>query len=209
MSRIPALVLLLALAACSAELPTSSATLRPGAAAASSNDSMEQPNFLEATPDAPSIANPVIQFWATKGIDRTVRMYYHAAAGRHDSVTFFSIRVRAKSLWRRPDGSAIANGDSVLITLTLADTTHLVVDCQPSGLLFDPKYPATIRLSFANATVDDDGGTTVTTTITQALAIWRHESADSPWLPVASHEIAEANEVEGDIGGFTGYALAW
>jgi len=208
MFRIPSLVLLVALAACTAELPTTPAPLRAATAPARSSDTTADPHFVEASAGAPTIANPVITFWAVKGVDRSVRMYYHREQGGRDSVTFFFLRVRAKSLYRRPDGSAIANGDSVQITVTLTDAEHLVVDCQPSGLRFDPKYPATIRFSYANADIDGTSAT-ADNPLLQALTIWRHETVDAPWLPVASHEIPEANEVEGDIGGFTGYALAW
>jgi len=119
--------------------------------------------------------------------------------------------VRQRSLWRRPDGSLIAQGDSVLITLTLVDPVHLIVDCQPSGLLFSPHDPA--RLKFSYADVDDDlnGDGVVNATdsaLTRVLSVWRQETPTSPWILVPSTTTGSF-DVEADIGGFTGYAIAY
>ena len=39
--------------------------------------------------------------------------------------------------------------------------------------------------------------------------VWRRETASAPWTRVASRVAVGAHEVEADIGGFTGYAIAW
>jgi hypothetical protein len=206
-----AAALVIVLAACATDSPTavphSSAPPVPGISASQGAD---DPHFLVTDPGAATIANPVIQFWAKRGVEQTVRMYYHAVAGSRDSVAFFTLRLRARSLLRRPDGTAFAAGDSVLITLTLADAEHGVVDCQPSGLVFERRSPVTVRISYANASMDDDGTLVpLDASLAQRLSVWRRESATSPWLVVPSAELAESSEVEAEIGGFTGYALAW
>jgi hypothetical protein len=176
------------------------------------DDGVASPNFLAADSSGPQIANPVVQFWATKGEDRTGTMYYHRASGGRDSIPLFALRVRPRSLLRRPDGSAIASGDSVLITLTLVDPVRLIVDCQPAGLRFDPKDPARLRMSFefTDDDVNDDGVVNATdSTLTRTFAIWRHESEASPWQRQLSSLSLSNHEVETDVGGFTGYAIAW
>ena len=180
----------------------------------SSNDATDDdPHFVTAASGAPDIANPVVQFWAKRGEDRSGTIYYHSTTSGRDSTPLFLLRVRAKSLWKRPDGSTIAQGDSVLITLTVTDSVNLVVDCQPSGLLFNPDTPARVKMSYAETTEDRnlDGVVDSTDqTLTRALAIWRKETADSPWLRVLSSRNSDgAHEVEADIGGFTGYAIAY
>lgn len=227
------LILAVTIVACTSESPTS--VMAPGQSTAArgaigtvgtvgtvgggggggtggGSGSVDSPHFIDTLPGAPTIANPVITFWARKGVDQTISMYYHALPGRHDSTTYYSLRVRAQSLFRRPDGSLIANGDSVQITITLTDLQHLVVDCQPSGLLFDPSHPATAKFSYANASHDLDGSGTVTsadTALLHALSVWRRETPTSPWIIVPSTGLFGSDEVAAAIAGFTGYALAW
>lgn len=170
------------------------------------------PQFLRPATGAPTIANPVVQFWAKRGVETTAAMYYHAAPGARDSVTFFSLRLRAKSLWQRPDGTAFANGDSILITLTLVDAQRGIVDCQPAGLRFDPGKPVRLKISFAetDGDVNDDGRVDgVDAAITRTFAIWRKEAPADPWQRLLSNVSVGAHEVEAEIGGFTGYAIAW
>jgi hypothetical protein len=176
------------------------------------SDGLTSPNFLAADAAGPVIANPVAQFWAKKGEDRTGTIYYHRVSGGRDSIPLFALRVRPKSLLRRPDGSAIAYGDSVLITLTLVDAERLIVDCQPSGLRFDPKDPARLRMNFefTDDDVNDDGSVDAAdTALTKTFAIWRQETSDAPWYRQLSTLSFGAHEVETDVGGFTSYAIAW
>jgi len=207
------LALLLCLAACAPDSITrvnSPAVSGPGAAKATTTT--DDPHFLSAATGAPTIANPVVSFWAKSGVDRTGSMVYHAAPGATDSVVFFSLRVRAKSLLTRPDGTAIAPGDSILITLTLVDPERLVVDCQPAGLRFNPDAPARLRMSFAETDPDVNGNGVVNgqdSALVRSFGVWRQEDALSPWLRLPSAVDTTAHEVETEIGGFTGYVIAW
>jgi hypothetical protein len=179
---------------------------------AGTSGSLADPHFIDAAAGAPTIANPVIELWARKGVDTTVRMVYHAAAGAHDSVTYYSLRVRAQSLFRRPDGSAIADGDSVLITLTVTDPAHLIIDFQPSGLRFSGSDPARLRMFFGECGDDlnddgkvdggDDG-------VEQQLSIWRREQPTDPWQRLSSVNVKDNKEIDANLAGFTGYALAY
>ncbi|HEU4631540.1 MAG TPA: hypothetical protein VFS08_17430 [Gemmatimonadaceae bacterium] len=212
------LLLLLCLAACAPDRVTTVDPAAPGTRhgqheprpPATSDD--DDPTFLQAATDAPTIANPVVQFWAKRGEERTAEMYYHAAPGERDSVVFLSLRVREESLVSRPDGTPLARGDSLLITITLVDPTRLVVDCQPSGLRFSPRDPARLKMSFAHADDDVNGDGTVNggdRSLTTALALWRRESSTEPWERLVSEVEVGVHEVEAEIGGFTGYAIAW
>jgi hypothetical protein len=65
------------------------------------DSSTTDPHFVTAAADAPVIANPVVQFWAVRGQDRTGTMYYHRADGTgRDSIPLFSLRVRPNSALR-------------------------------------------------------------------------------------------------------------
>ena len=181
-----------ATSATSAARAETSAALAPRASGPSFSGSSrdgydDEPHFVTAATGAPAIANPVVKFWAKRGEDRSATIYYHSTTSGRDSTPLFFLRVRAKSLWKRPDGSTIAQGDSVLITLTVTDPVDLVVDCQPSGLLFSPEAPARLKMSYGETNDDVNHDGTVNgadQTLTRALAIWRKETATSPWIRV-------------------------
>jgi hypothetical protein len=215
-SRSIAVLLVASAAACAPDRLTRTDAPTPSAPSLAkgggSGSSSSEPHFLEPETGAPTISNPVVQFWAKKGVDTRAEMTYHRAHGGRDSIPFFTIRIRPRSLWKRPDGSLIANGDSVRITLTLVDAQRLIVDCQPSGLLFTPSDPARLKLSFAETDDDVNGDGRVNATdaaITRTFAVWRQETATAPWLRTTSTVAIGTHEVETTIGGFTGYAIAW
>ncbi len=205
------LLAFLAASACQSDLtaPTAPDAAAPNAAVSSAGD---DPTFLDAAAGAPTIANPVVSFYAVKGEDHTAFMYYHAAPGDRDSVDFVRFRVRARSLESLPDGTPIADGDSVLITLTLSDAAHLVVDFQPAGMRFSSDHPADLRLSYLEADNDfnDDGAVNgKDTSIARQFQIWKSETVSDPWAPLPSAVLINDHEVEADIFGFTRYAIAY
>jgi hypothetical protein len=167
--------------------------------------------LLTAAANAPAIANPAITFTAIRGRDTLVRMYYHATRpGAHDSTVFAVFRVPAKALSNRPDGTRIADGESVTITMTLVDAVHGVIDFQPSGLRFSTKNPAVLRITYADDDLDlnhDGVVDSADTALERTFYIGGRETPDSPWFRVASTLLQEAGEVEGSIYGFTGYAI--
>ena len=203
--RRPVAVLLLALAAaCSSDdgTGTNGVITKP-------TDSL---HFLTPSASAPLLAATTASFWAKKGENRELRLYYHAVAGEADSVEFLRFRVDDRSLDRRPDGSAIATGDSVLITVTVSDLAKLIVDFQPAGLRFSADRPARLTLKFAEASDDlNDDGTVdgEDTQVISQLAIWRRESPGDPWVRQASVVNTVDQEVETDVLGFTNYAIAY
>ncbi len=170
------------------------------------------PNFLQAAVDAPPIANPVISFWAKKGTKYEEFIFYQKRPDRADSTDLVRFRLDENSLATRPDGSPIAVGDSVLITITVVDAQRMILDFQPSGLRFSAADPAELKLSFAEADDDlnDDGKVDAAdSSLESQLAIWKRESASSPWVKLASIVELEADEIEALLSGFTGYAIAY
>jgi hypothetical protein len=168
------------------------------------------PRFLRPGDSAPAIANPSITFVATKGQDVIVRMYYRPTRAGHDSSVFAEFRVAQQALDRRPDGSAIANGESVVITMTLVDAARGIIDFEPSGLRFSSRKPAVLRISYANANRDLNGDGVVDARdllLEQTLHIACQETPSSPWIPVPSSKTVEGDEIEASISGFSGYAI--
>lgn len=166
---------------------------------------------LLSTPyGTPLLATTQVSFYAVKGRASGADVWYHARPGRTDSTTFLQFRVGANSLVNRVDGSAIAPGDSVLITVIVTDQSHFVLDFQPSGLKFSASDQPTLKISFA-ACGDDlnyDGVVDAADdAILQNLRIWRQEAPFQNWFKVPSTVTKSTREVDAQLGGFTGYAI--
>lgn len=163
-------------------------------------------HFLRLSTSAPPLQSTVVSFYAVKGQDREIRVKFRTGED------FLRFRVFANSLLQRPDGSSFATGDSVLITITVTDPTKLAADFQPSGLKFSPTAPARLQFEFGEADKDLNGDGVVTaadTALIPQISTWRQEVSAAPWLKIASVVEVEISEVQADIGGFTGYALAY
>ncbi len=168
--------------------------------------------LLTVSADAPPLATTVTSFYAVRGKNAGVDIWYRAKAGTKDSTKFLEFRLEDTSLDRRPDGTAFANGDSVRITLTVTDATHLIVDFQPSGLRFSAKNPARLKIFFGQCGEDLDRNGKVDgedDAIQQQLSIWRQETVTAPWYKVSSALVKSNKEIDADLGGFTGYAAAY
>lgn len=172
----------------------------------------EQLRFLRPAADAPPLVSNEVRFWAKRGQDREVFMYYRPRPGRTDSTEFVRFKVPGSSLERRPDGTLFQQGDSVLITLKIADPSRLILDFQPSGLRFAASAPARLKISFADANDDYDGDGDVDSNDSQSkqqFAIWRQEAPGLPWYKMTSRLELSTEEIEADLVGFTGYAIAF
>lgn len=184
----------------------------PGPDPVDSTVSESSLRFLRPALTAPPLAERVESFWAVRGASREIRLMYQPHSGQPDSVEFARFRVESRSLVNDQNGQAIAQGDSILITLTIIDTLRLITDFQPSGLVFNPSRPARLWLKFGEADPDlnDDGIVSAAdTSLLFDLSIWRQENAGDPWDLVASTVNTVEQEVEADIHGFTRYAVAY
>ena len=190
------LVALAALAACGGDSTGPKPIVRP----------TTDLHFLRLSATAPQLQSTVASFYAVKGLDSEIRVRFK------NGEDYLRFRVFASSLLQRPDGSTIANGDSVLITITITDPTKLQAEFQPAGLKFSPANPARLQFEFGEADKDLNGDGTVNgtdTSLIPQISTWRQEVAGGDWLKVNSIVEIEINEVQADIVGFTGYALAY
>jgi hypothetical protein len=168
--------------------------------------------FLRPAAGAPSLAQTTASFWAVRGETRSASIWYHAQPGASDSTEFVRFAVDSESLVEHPDGTPVAAGDSVLITLTVVDTTDLIVDFQPQGLRFAAAAPAKLTFGYAetdpdldfDGTVDDDDAALEAT-----LGIGRQEMSSDPFQPIPSQADTLADQVRADIDGFTRYAVMY
>jgi hypothetical protein len=155
-----------------------------------------------------------VSFWAVKGQDREVAMYYRPNAGSTDSVRFLRFRVRNESLLRRPDSTAFAVGDSIRITIRVKDFSKLITEFLPSGLAFSELRPAELRLDFKNCDPDFNHDGVVNqndTNLVPNFAIWKQEAVGLPWFKLTSAvEVSgDLSEVKADVVSFTNHAIAY
>jgi hypothetical protein len=169
-------------------------------------------NFLHVAAGTPPLAARQASFYAVKGRATGISVYFRAANGSTDSLKLLDLNVGPNALDRRPDGTTIAPGDSVLISLTVTDPYHLVVDFQPAGLTFAAADRPVLRLSWAGCGNDlnYDGRVDANDdAVASQLGIWRQESASLPWFKQDAVTSKGTREVTTEIPGFTGYALAF
>lgn len=167
-------------------------------------------NFIRPAPGAPELADTTVQFYAKRGTDREIRIRYAVSPGQFEE--FVRFRVRPDALLSYPDGRPFAVGDSVLITLRVVDFARLIVDFQPSGLRFSPDEPAELKFKYNYADPDFDGDGDVDAADAEAetrLSFWRQEAAGQPWFRQSSQLEISIDEIDAEITGFTGYALAY
>ena len=166
--------------------------------------------LLSAPYGTPSLAKTQVSFYAVQGRSGGADIWYHAKPGATDSLKFLEFRVGTGSLATRPDGSTITAGDSVLITITVTDQTHFIVDFQPSGLKFSANDQPTLRISFAACGADlnyDGVADAKDQAIMDSLSFWRQEGPFQPWNKVPSTVVQTTKDVNAQLGGFTGYAI--
>jgi hypothetical protein len=169
-------------------------------------------HFLRTRSGAPPLAELSASFYAKLGEDRSVAIYYHALPGAADSIKLLDFRVPAGALATSPDGRAYLPGDSVLITVTITDAAHMIVQFEPSGLKFSSESPAHLELSFHEA--DDDLNAdgvmdAQDTALKEQLAIWVQESPGGLWTKLSSALFLDLEELVADVAGFSGYAAAY
>ena len=170
--------------------------------------------FVRPAPDAPPLVVTTQSVLATKGLDAEIRLFYRPRPGRTDSTEFLRLRLDARSLLRRPDGTAILNGQTVLITVTAVNTaSRLEVQLEPSGLRFDPDRPAEMKIEFdeCDHDFDEDGtpGDADDRDIESRLSIWRQATAGALWTRLTSRIEVDDDDVEAELVGFSNYALAF
>ena len=163
------------------------------------------------SPDAPPLESSTVSFWAVKGEQAEQKLYFLDDQGQRGE-EYLSLKLDDESLLSRPDGSAIAEGDSVLITITVEDPALLLFELQPSGLKFSPADPAELKIRYAHADDDlnEDGAVDGEDDhIESILGIWRQEQPGDPFIRLGSVKVEGQEELEAELTGFSRYAIAY
>ena len=168
-------------------------------------------NIVSLSDQAPPLYNPEVSFYAVKGEDREARIFFQDDQGGPGE-EYLRLRIDAPTLRARPDGSPIAEGDSVLITVRVVDPQQMLFEMEPSGLAFSDDKPAELKIRYVEAGGDlnDDGSVdSEDDNIENTMAIWRQETPSDPFVRVGTAVVKDLEEAEADLTGFSRYALAY
>jgi hypothetical protein len=168
-------------------------------------------NIVGLSDQAPPLYNPEVSFYAVKGEDRETQIFFQNEQGGPGE-EYLRLKVSAPTLQARPDGSPIADGDSVLITVRVVDPRQMLFEMEPSGLTFSPAEPAELRIRYAEVHGDfnDDGSVdSEDDHIENTMAIWRQETPTDPFVRVGTAVVKDLEEAEAELTGFSRYALAY
>jgi hypothetical protein len=155
--------------------------------------------------------NPEASFYALRGENREVRIFFQDESGG-EGEEYLRLRVDAQSLQARPDGTPVAEGDSVLITVRVVDPAELLFELEPAGLQFNPAVPARLKIHYDHADDDLNQDGEVNShdgELESSLSIWRQESPGDPFVRLGAVLDQDLEEVEAELQGFSRYALAY
>jgi hypothetical protein len=168
--------------------------------------------ILRMAEDAPPLETYDTTFTAVRGEDAELRIRYEAQEGETSGEEFLRFRLDDGSLVNDEDGNPIPVGGSIQIRVRILNPTLLDIEFQPAGLRFNPLEPAELRVRYARADddFDEDGDVDVDDDrAEQLLSLWRQEQPGDPWVKIGSVVFEEFEDVEGDLFGFTHYAIAF
>jgi hypothetical protein len=167
---------------------------------------------LEGAAAKPLLAKQV-SFWPKVGEDRAVRLFYQGATAVDTGQLLLELEVPPDGLSKRPDGTAFQPGDSILITVTVVDTTRFLFDFQPAGLQFNPANPARLKIEYVNANHDFNGDGVIdardVAIEADSLGVWRRDPPDTLWYRQFAIKFGLPEELDANVLGFSQYAVAW
>lgn len=169
-------------------------------------------SIVDLAQNSPPLFNPADSFYAKRGEDREVRIFFQDPENGGQGEEYLRLRVDAQSLLARPDGTPFLEGDSILIHVQVVDPTLLLFELQPSGLRFSATSPARLKIHYdqANDDFNDDGRVDgEDQSIETTLGIWRQETPSDPFVRLGAAVVTDLKEIEADLLGFSRYALAY
>lgn len=165
--------------------------------------------------EAPGAATPRVldryraSFWARRGAGTGVEIRYQANDGTWQPYIRLTVPGDALKLW--PSGNPFVDGDSVLIALAL-DSAQLVVQLEPTGLVFNQDSPAQLDVWYTGADPDLDGSGVVDAADqdieSSGLGLWMQARPSSPWSALSSTHWLEGKRFTAGLGHFSGYAVS-
>jgi hypothetical protein len=116
---------------------------------------------------------------------------------------FLRLKLDRQALSNLPDGTPIANGDSVFISIVWAQGDSVLFHLQPTGLVFDPSHKAELKISFGETDEATD------TAIVNQLSVWRQALPTDDFVKLPTTKLDVEQELEVKLNGFSRYAIAY
>ncbi len=221
LSRIVTLTMILALVGCTEAMGPSVHNLAvpglnagKGKGGGGGSEGGPETHVVRQDSGAPMLESYTVSFWAVKGQDRTVEIWYQEddSGGQYKQQNrFFQFEVSKHALETSPLGVPYARGDSVLITATV-HPINFDIEFQPSGIVFSHQHPARLKVWYGIADHDfnQDGVSDATDQkIMRQLSLFHHEGPLTEWSKIKSTNDTFEMTVEADIKHFSGYAVSW
>jgi hypothetical protein len=164
--------------------------------------------FVRVGAKAPPLEADSVVFWAVRGETRVGEMRYVTPTYLGKCLLF---RVPARSLLRHADGTPVMEGDSVQIKIRISDDGRFDFSFEPSGLVFDPDFPAEleVRYTWANLDYNNDGVVNDRDkTDAEHIAFWHQTKPGMKWTKIPTSHLIDAVEARAEVHGFSRYALA-
>jgi len=162
--------------------------------------------LAEAAGSAQPLEAYDVSFWAIAGQSSSLSLNYV------DGSPFLTVEVGQNSLLQYPDGQVFQNGDSVLIRVT-ADSALILIDLDPSGLVFDAQDPVLLHLAYSQADPDFNGDGVVDAADGQiestSLGLWVQQADGDPWYPNDADHSLVHKSFTGYLHHFSNYTLSW
>lgn len=158
-------------------------------------------NILRLAPTAPPLFAASTTFNACNGSGAEGRLFFSNGQGGQGE-EFARLKLDNNTLLAKPDGTPFGATECIQITMVVDDPTQVLVRLEPTGLRFNPADPAAFRIEYAEA----EG---VDSVIEAQIAIWRQEVDGAPFVQIGSAVLKDQKEVDGNLLGFSRYALAY
>ncbi len=113
------------------------------------------------------------------------------------------LKLDRASLLTMPNGTPIAVGDSVFISIVWAGGDSMLFSLEPTGLVFDPAKPAELKIDFGETEE------AANPTILNQLAIWRQAAPTDDFTRLSTMKLDLEEDFEVNLNGFSRYALAY
>lgn len=168
-------------------------------------------NVVRLRDDAPPLERSVVSFYARRGEARSGSVYFTNAQGVRTR-EYIRLEIPAAALVTRPDGTPIAAGDSLRITITVTDPKRIRFRLEPEGLTFAGAAPARLVTSYAEANFDFNADGRVDAAdllIETQLANFRQARSGDPFLRLLSVIDLQLDGISSDLPGFSQYAVAY
>lgn len=159
---------------------------------------------------APRLETRSVSFYAVRGQIREARIFFTNGAGGRGS-EYLRITILSNSLQKRPNGTPIPPGDSILITMRVEEGRAMIWQLLPEGLTFSPTAPAQLVAHYIEADKDfdhDGDEDAIDLMIEGRLAIWR-QPLGQPFAQLNSILDPSVDRVSADVPGFSRFAIAY